>query len=139
MKDRGFIGRCNMNARETLLKYRMLRASRVRQCKAQSADHGGPIAKGCNVAMTNARSSRRARRTGLLAFVVLLGNGPTMACECTRRNLRSRYGQSKIGPLAKRPVRHAERSILNQRFPRFGLFMNRPCSKSPHQSASTIL
>ncbi len=80
-------------AREPLINSRLLRASRVCQCKAQSAGDIEHIGKGCNAAMTDARNSRRACRTGFLDFVALLGNIPDIAREVR---------------LAKKPVLHAE-------------------------------
>ncbi len=90
-------------SREPLINSRLLRASRVCQCKAQSAGNIEHIGQGCNTAMTDARSSRRACRTGFLDFVALLGNMLDITCEAR---------------LAKKPVRRAEQSIIDQRFPR---------------------
>ena len=92
-------------SREPLVNSRLLRASRVCQCQAQSAGNIEHIGKGRNTAMTDARNSRRERRTGFLDFVALLGNIPDIACKVR---------------LAKKPVRRAEYSIIDQRFPKPG-------------------
>ena len=89
-------------ARETLIKYPRLRVSRSRTCKARSERNTGCIGEDRYAAGAAARNSRRARRTGALDCVALLGNGTTIARE-TR--------------LARTPVRHAEAWILNQSLP----------------------
>ncbi len=92
------------------MSHRLLRASRVCQCKGanlrltrSSAGNIEHIGKGCNAAMTDARSSRRTRRTGFLDLVALLGNMLDITGKARGAIFDCALTNQRLAALAKSP------------------------------------